>query len=490
MLKYWTNYSRNVMKAGFSTVDITPPLGSESPGGFGKKFLWDVHDPLRVKTAVLENDGVRVALVGVDALSIMASTVRAGREMTEKITGIPSDHIMVAASHTHRGGPVLDWAGTPDDYASSSRYEFIKKLLETASSAEKDYLSFLSRQIASSVVSADKHKVEAKCAVGVGEESSVSFNRRFKMRNGRQMTHPGKGNPDILEPAGPVDPAVGVLSAWGVDGNFLGCVVNFACHGTTMSSHALSADWPYYLDRTIRGVMEEDSTVVFLNGPCGDVTQVDNRSIREPEFGEKWARIVGQKVGAEALKVIAEAEPGDFRPLKAAQTILQIERRKVPPERLERAYALVKSNAEVDLNWYLARDAILLSERYKIEKTIPCEIQAVQVGPAIFVSNPAELFCQLGLDIKSASPFPYTFVVELANGSFFYVPTEEAMGPSGGGYETRMGMHSKLVPSAGNQIVEASIDLIKKFTPGKSPEIAKVEKSEPWDIGTAGPDEI
>jgi hypothetical protein len=478
------------MKAGFSTVDITPPVGSESPGGFGKKFLWDVHDPLHVKTVVLEINGVRVALVGVDALSIMASTVRYGREIAEKATGILSDHIMVAASHTHRGGPVLDWAGTPDDYAGSSRFEFVKKLLETACSADKDYLRFLARQIASSIVFADKHKVEARCAVGIGQESSVSFNRRFKMKNGRQMTHPGKGNPDILEPAGPINTNVGVLSAWGDDGNFLGCVVNFACHGTTMGSQAFSADWPYYLDKTVRSVMGEDSTVVFLNGACGDVTQVDNQSMREAEFGEKWARRVGQKVGAEALKVIIEAEPGDLQPLGAAQTIVQLDKRKVPPERLERAYASLKSNAKDDIKWYLARDMVLLNEKYRIERRLPCEIQTIQVGPAIFVSNPAELLSQLGLDIEAASHFPYTFIVELANGFIFYVPTEEAMGASGGGYETRMGMHSKLAPSAGKKIVETSVDLIKGFVPGQILESPKAEKGSPWDYGSSGPDEV
>lgn len=483
------------MKVGFSTVDITPPLGSEVPGGFTKNFMNDVHDPLHIKAIVLENNGVRVALVSVDSLSIKASTVRGGRQMAEKITGIPSSHIMVAATHTHEGGPVVDWAGNPEDFVHSSDYGFISSLLETAVVADKDYLHFVSSKIGSAVALADKRKVEAKCAIGVGKEPTVSFNRRFKMRNGRQMTHPGKGNPDILGAAGPTDPSVGVISAWGIDGKFLGCAVNFACHGTTGLTFegniiGYSADWSYYLDNTIRGAMGADSTVVFLNGACGDITQVDNQTVRESEFGEKWGRRVGQKVGAEALKVIAEAEPGDLKPMNTAQTILNIETRKVPTERLKRAYELVKSNLRLDGRWYFARDIILLEERNKLEPSVPCEIQAIQIGPTVFVSSPAELFCQLGLDIKSASPFTYTFIVELANGIIGYLPTEEAMGPSGGGYETRMGMHSKLDPSAGRRVVVASIDLIKKFTPGEVPEAQRGEKGKPWDYGEVGPEEV
>ncbi|MGQ9515360.1 MAG: hypothetical protein ACUVTL_10015 [Thermoproteota archaeon] len=211
-----------------------------------------MHDSLHVKAVVIEKDGVRVALVSVDALSIKASTVNDGRKIAEKLTGIPPGHIMVAATHTHEGGPVVDWAGNPEDLIHSSDYGFISSLLETGVVADKNYLHSVSGKIGSAVALVNKHKVDARYAAGVGKEYTVSFNRRFKMKNGRQMTHPGKGNPDILDPAGPIDPDVRVLSAWSIDGKFLGYVVNFACHGTTGPA-GYSADWPYYLDRTIRG---------------------------------------------------------------------------------------------------------------------------------------------------------------------------------------------------------------------------------------------
>jgi len=55
------------------------------------------------------------------------------------------------------------------------------------------------------------------------------------------------------------------------------------------------------------------------------------------------------------------------------------------------------------------------------------------LGDTALVCLPAELFVEIGLNIKAASPFPHTFIVELANGSISYIPTRAEF--KRGGYE-------------------------------------------------------
>jgi hypothetical protein len=368
---------------------------------------------------------------------------------------------------------------------------FVRQLAyDKSSCADAGYLERVRTEIVTAVCHADSMRVEARCGFGSGMENQVGYNRRLRMKNGRTYSHPHAGNPDIVGYAGPIDPQVGVIGVWDKQGRLLGSVVNYACHATT-NPGGISANWIHYLEKTIRGAMDSDAPAVFLQGACGDVTQVDNLSGYATPGAEAWARLVGGRVGAEAVKVLLTVEPGSALRVAAQARVLRIRRRVPDPDRVRRCLQIARRDPKEAgaTEWAFAKEIVLLNASLAKVPVADVEVQAVQIGPAVFITNPAELFCQFGLDLKAGSPFPLTFPVELANGCVGYVPTEEAFSAHGGGYETRLTSYSNLEVTAGRQMVAAGLELARAMTPGTIPMRPKAPPfREAWSYGDVPPE--
>lgn len=477
-------------QAGFAERDITPALGMEAPGGYGKSYHRSFHDPCKVRVAVLDDGRRRIALVSYDLLFVTRHLAQTVRDQIRQRTGIPADHILVAASHSHSSGPI--GMAEPGDFDQAS--PLVKDLVENKSIVSNPgYTQVLIRQAVDAVSAAHENRIDARLAVGFGHEDRVAFNRRLRMKNGQTYSHPGAGNPDTLDYAGPTDPQVGVIGVWDLKGILLGVVVNFACHATT-SPGGISANWVASMEQTLRGATGNPALpVVFLQGACGDVTQVDNLTrFRNPD-AEEWCDLVGGRVGAEAYKTLLLIRRGASReiPLDVRSKVWPVKRRLPTAEKVQRATALVqKGPKEVgETEWTFAKETVLLDALAKARPEVQVEVQAIQIGPAVIVSNPAEYFVQYGLDIKKGSRFPFTFPVELANGIAGYVPTEEALGPNGGGYETRLTAYSNLEVSAGRVIAQTGIELANQMTPGPVPQPPPAPPFRaPWEYGNRPPE--
>lgn len=479
------------VRAGFAERDVSPAVGDEAPGGYGKAKHGAFHDPCKARAAVFDDGRGIVAVVGLDALLIRRPTVAEARRRITERTGIPGDHVLIAASHTHSGGPT--GMILPGEYDDAS--ELVRSLAyDKTVIASPDYLERVVQGITDAVAEAHEKRADMRLAAGFGDAPGVAFNRRFRMRAGYTMTHPGVGNPDILGPAGGVDSQVGVLGGWTVDGRLAGCIVNFACHATT-GPGGISADYVHYIERTIRGACGDDVVVVFTAGMAGDVTQVDNRTpFAITQFGEGAARRLGGTVGAAAVTTLLRIEPtaGRDMPVAARSRDLAIPRRRPRPERVAMALEMVqKDPASVDgTEWTFAKELVLLDHRLAREPVVPVEVQALQVGPAVFLGSPAEYFVGYGLELKEAGPFPFTFPVSLANDCVGYVPTEEAFAPDGGGYETRLTSYSNLVTGAGRTIAGTLVELARGLEPGPVPQAppAAEFRGQPWSYGNLPPE--
>jgi len=472
-------------KAGFAERDITPEIGMEVFGNYTKSFAKRIHDPCKVRASVFDDGKQRVALVGLDTLLVPRQLVLEVRDLVRQRCGISPDAVLIGASHSHSSGPL----GGMGDYDHAS--DFIKDLVTNKSpTTDPKYYAMVREALVEAIVAADAARSDATIGFGKGMESTVAFNRRIRMKDGLVFTHPWKRNPDNLEYAGPTDPEVGVIGVWNPEGKLMGTVVNFACHATA-SGTWISANWIYYMERAIQGYFGNEATVVFLTGASGDVTQVDNLDPTAGPEGDAWSQLVGGRVGAEAVKVLlgmSQTRVNDV-PLAAKQTTWEIPRRVPAPERVAAAYELLKKDPkDVGQEWIWAKETVQLDALIAKRPKVEVEVQAIQIGPVLCVTNPAEYFCQFGLELKAGSGFPMTFPVELANGCVGYVPTEEAFKPNEGGYETRLTSYSNLEISAGRQFRDAGLKLAKELTPmalPKPPLAAPFQR--PQDYGHVPP---
>src|SRR5262245_49699077 len=161
------------------------------------------------------------------------------------------------------------------------------------------------------------------------------------------------------------------------------------------------------------------------------------------------------------------------------------------PERVRNCLEMVKQSVEKvgATEWTFAKEIVMLDAKMKKEPAVEVEVQAVQVGPAVFLTTPAEYFCAFGLEQKKRSGFPFTFPVSVANDCVGYVPTEEAFNEHGGGYETRLTSYSNLEITAGTKMMEAGIELAKGLTSGAIPQRGPAPPfKQAWTYGDVRPE--
>ncbi len=343
-----------MLQVGFGVGDITPDAGMEMPGGFFQRKGTGVRDKLLAVACVVHDGTTPVALVGIDALFITRPTVEVARRAIQKATRIPGDNVLIGASHTHTGGPITSCLGCDANPA----YE--KKVAD---------------QIAAAVQGAWSRLHAAEIGIGTGREAGISFNRRFLMRDGREITHPGKpGTPhhdDIVAPAGPIDPDVGILAVRtgsGTASKIVGIVVNFACHSTVVGGDQFSPDYAGYLRKHLQAHYGTETPVVFLLGPCGDITQVDNLS-RAREFGVEHANMMGMKLASETVRTIDRMAWLADAPTAAAVATVPIAIRPEPDAERERPPYGLGSDNSADKKI----DAVYAEERKKVAEDAPSD---------------------------------------------------------------------------------------------------------------------
>jgi len=454
-----------VFRAGASTANITPPLGSGLVGNFGIPPPANyVHDELHARSLVLDDGTTKLVFVVVDNVGIIREVFDEAKRLIFDETKIPTAQILISSDHTHsassasglgnlRGG----WnAGMPLD----------------------DYQRFLVRRIADGVRIAVNNLEPARIGWGAGNVPQHLFNRRWKMKNpvvnpfggmDQVLMNPGIKNPELLEPAGSTDPQVSFISVQSLKGRPIGILANYSLHyvGGVPKDH-ISADYfAVFADRIqelVKADRQDPSFVgIMSNGTSGDVNNINFSGPAEKHEPYAKMRIVANDVANEVLRVYQTIQYKDWVPLRAAQSELNLKVRRPSPEMI--AYAqkvLAKPETETPVHRLEKTYAERTMQMNGWPDNIDVLMQTFRIGELGVAAIPFEVFTEIGLEIKAKSPFKSSFTIELANGSYGYLPTPEQH--QVGGYETWLGTN-KVEKEASRKIVTEILKLFNQVKP-------------------------
>jgi neutral ceramidase len=442
---------------GIATVDITPPIGYRMCGYFFERPSTGTHDPLLAKAIVMRQGDAAYALVVCDLIGHDGRLTRAARDEAQKQTGIPAANITIAATHTHTG-PLF--AGSLRNHL----HEVAKKANPQGIDPREtvDYPKQLVANFVKAIQLADKAREPARIASGIAECKDLSFNRRFHMKNGTVVFNPGKLNPDIVRVAGPIDPEVGLLAIQDPSGKLKASLTAFALHLDTVGGTEYGADYPYYLQQSLRREFGEDFVSIFGTGTCGDINHIDIRN-NKPQKGQEEAKRIGEALAEAVSPALPKLTASKSPRLDVRSAIVEYPLQKYTAEELAEAKANMFKVGQRQLPFLEEVKACTIVEVALLDARgdgmLKMEVQAARLDDeTAIVCLPGEVFVEIGLAIKRASPFKRTFVLELCNETPAYIPTRKAFAE--GSYET---VNSRVQPGGGEALVDAAKKLLTEL---------------------------
>jgi len=431
------------LRIGSAAVVITPPLGTPLAGYYETRISDSVHDDLYARALVLECGGTRAAMVCCDLITMPPNIAQEARRLIEKDTGLKPDQVMISATHTHTG-PILPGRTareTADGPGGDLAQEFVNEL---------------PARIASSVKQAVEKLASATASAAIGHEDRLSFNRRYIMKDGTVGWNPGKLNPKIDKPAGPIDPAVSVVYFESADGVPILSYVNFSMHPDTVGGLQISADYAAPLCNTLSRIKGESMLTMFTNGTCGDINHVNVNS-KDPQKGFDEARRIGTVLAGEVIKTYANLKPINANAVRFKREVVKLELPKFTPEELQKArQTAVKFGKDAPPFLERVNAFKIIDVASRDGKPWEVDVQVIALGDDVaWVALPGEIFVELGLAIKEASPFRCTIIAELANGAIGYIPAKKAF--EQGNYEP---VSARCAPGSGELLAETAIRLL------------------------------
>lgn len=470
-------------RIGWAEENITPEKKVSLVGQFAERISEYVEKPITVTAMAINNGDEQAIICSTDLVGVSIELTKKIREKIEKNNSeIDTKKVIICAIHTHTGPGYKD-RGVNASTKHLGKANSFRALLEENLPADKKYVEkvdvssnkdimsddelseFLSDRIAKAAVDAWKNRKEGGFSNAFGR-AAVGMCRRASYSDGSAQMW-GDTNQAVFEAVeGGNDNGIELMFVYDATKKLSGIVVNLACPAQCVQHRLfVSPDFWGEVKVLLRKHFGEDLFILPLCSAAGDQCPVDivrwvepESDVNDPNINRKHPLkrkadpsmfdIAGmKKVGRRiAQEIIATYEEGidevqtdvEFEhrveimdlPLRRATLADEITAKKAIKEYLDEKVGDVDYNDAAKLQVHLG-----ILRRMKLQdvmETVDTEVHIIRLGSIAIATNPFELFLDYGNKIKARSLAEQTFLIQLANGTEGYLPTEKA--ENGGHY--------------------------------------------------------
>ena len=495
---------------GWAEYSLTPDKKVSLVGQFAERISEYVEKPLCVTAMAVSTDSDQAVFCSCDLVGVSWSLRDAVREkLAGNTVGLDPMKVIISAIHTHTG-PGYTGRGNSSGRFSSNSSGF-RALLESELPAGKKYvesanvtanpeiaqddelLEFLSGQIAKAALEAWAKRAPGGFSNAFGR-AVVGMCRRVCYNDGSAQMWGNAETAKFTAVEGGNDSGIELLYIFDADGELTGVVANLACPAQCVQ-HRLFVS-PDFWGEAKMLLRQHFGEHIFLLPQCsaaGDQCPVDLVRWVEPEsdvhdpnlkrtnphkrkadpsmFDLSGMRKAGKRIANEIIEVYNE---GLDAPQTDPEFVHEVHMMQLPLRRTTFAEVaaarrrihdyLAEKPGDVDFNDAAALQVDLgilrREELQEVMDILDTECHIIRLGTIAIASNPFELFLDYGNQIKARSYAEQTFLIQLANGTEGYLPTEKA--EKGGHYSAFLA--SGLVGHAGGeQLVRETLKNINKL---------------------------
>ena len=426
------------LRVGASKIDISPP--SDMFPMKNMQTFSGVHDPIFVRSLVIDNGIVKAALVTFDLVGVPG-----GDDLVKTIgaeLGIKPEHLYLTATHDHNTPMVRD-----------PRFAATQTSDQTTQNNLNAYFETIKKSTIRAVKEADSRLQPARVGFATGK-AYVNVNRDQKLGEGYHMGY----NPD-----GPSDKTVAVVSFTNLSGEPIAIYSNYPVHAVVMF-RVKSKDGMPEITGDIAGATSayverhfKNAVALWTSGAAGDQNPLFMANYNQdgPDVYDECVAgyaildILSRRLGEEIVRLTESIKntSADVS-LWGKQTTVTCpgQKRETPPVQ------------GVPAQGYLAPAHIKMIDGDPV--TIPLSLLIINDIALAGVSG--EAFTEIGEHLKAQSPFDRTIVVTHLPNGVGYIPTD-----AGFNMPSEKAIQNRLKPGCAEPaIINAFVDIMNKYLSG------------------------